>query len=168
MSKAFTSEETPDEPAPVRPPPRLAPGEIRYVTPEGQAALRAELVRLAEARTAAAALPEAERAARRAELDRRTAVVEATLSTLTVLGPESAPEGRVGFGTWVTVEDGAGRRTTWRIVGPDEADPRRGLLSALSPVAGALLGLEAGDEVEVERPGGTAAYTVVAVRRAAP
>lgn len=168
MSKAFTSEETRDEPALVRAPPRLAPGEIRYVTPEGQAALRAELGRLAEARAATAALPEAEGAARRAELDRRAALVEATLKTLTVLGPEAVPEGKVGFATWVTVEDGAGRRSTFRIVGPDEADPRRGLLSALSPVAGALLGHEAGDEVEVERPGGTAELTIVEVRRTAP
>ena len=37
MSKAFTSEETPDEGPLVRPPPRLAPGEVRYVTPEGAA-----------------------------------------------------------------------------------------------------------------------------------
>ena len=46
MSKAFTSEETPDLGPVVRPPPRLAPGEIRYVTPEGQASLREALENL--------------------------------------------------------------------------------------------------------------------------
>ena len=43
VSKAFTSEETPDSGPLGRALPRLAPGEARYVTPEGQAALRAAL-----------------------------------------------------------------------------------------------------------------------------
>ena len=168
MSKAFTSEETPDVEPVVRPPPRLAPGEVRYVTPEGRAALRAELARLAAERSAAGALPEAERGARTADLDRRVAVVEATLAALTVLGPEGAPEGKVGFATWVTVEDADGGRTTWRIVGPDESAPRRGLLGVDAPVARALLGREAGDTVDVARPGGTRTLTIVEVRRSPP
>jgi transcription elongation factor GreB len=165
MSKAFTSEETPELEPVVRPPPRVAPGEVRYVTPEGREALRAELGRLAAQRVAAARLPDAERAARIADVDRRVAVAEATLAALTVLGPDAATEGRVSFATWVTVEDAEGRRTTWRIVGPDESAPRRGLLGVDSPVARALLGREVGDEVEVERPGGTLALTVVDVAR---
>lgn len=159
MSKAFTSEETPAEAPLVRTPPRLAPGEVRYVTPEGHAALRAELGRL-EAERAGASDP-----GRADALARRAALVEATLATLTVLGPEAAPEGRAAFGSWVTVEDGEGGRTTWRIVGPDEADARRGLLSVAAPVARALLDREAGDEVEVLRPGGPVTLTIVEVRR---
>ena len=131
----------------VRAPSRLAPGEVRYVTPEGLSALREERARLAPG-------------------DARAALLDATLASLTVLGPESAPEGRAGFGSWVTVEEpGGGRRSTWRLVGPDEADPRRGLVSVHSPVGRALLGREAGDAVEVERPGGRAEYEVIEVRR---
>ena len=159
MSKAFTSEETPEAAPVVRSSPRLAPGERRYVTPEGHAALRAELDRLAAERATASDPGRAEALARRA------ALVEATLATLTVLSPDAAPEGRVAFGTWVTVEDGRGARNTWRIVGPDEADARRGLVSAASPVGRALLGCAPGDEVEVDRPGGRAALTVVEIRR---
>ena len=147
MSKAFTSEETPDAGPLIRPAPRLAPGEVRYVTPEGQAELREALARLRTAR------------------DPRAAQVEQTLAVLTVLGPEGAPDGTVAFGTWVTVQDGEGTRTTWRIVGPDEADPRRGQVSAHSPVGRALLGREVGDSVEVERPGGRVELAVVEVRR---
>jgi transcription elongation factor GreB len=157
VSKAFTSEETPEEAPLARTAPRLAPGEVRYVTPEGHAALRAELARL-EAERAGADPGRAEALARRA------ALVETTLATVTVLSPEAAPPGQVGFGTWVTVEDGDGARTTWRIVGPDEADARRGLVSVASPVARALLGRAVGDEVEVDRPGGRVDLTVVAVR----
>ncbi len=161
MSKAFTSEETPDAAPVVRAPPRLAPGELRYVTPEGHAALRGELERLTAERSAK------EDPARAEALARRAALVEATLATLTVLSPDAAPHGVAAFGTWVTVEDEAGARTTWRIVGPDEADARRGLVSAAAPVARALLGRAAGDEVEVDRPGGRVAYTILEVRRIA-
>jgi len=149
MSKAFTSEETPDPGPPVRPPPRLAPGEVRYVTAPGLQALRAR----------AAALPPGDPALAR---------LEATLASLTVLGPEAAPEGEAAFGCWVTVEDRAGRRATWWIVGPDEADPRRGAVSVDAPLARALLGRRPGDEVEVVRPGGPATLTVIAVERTPP
>jgi transcription elongation factor GreB len=149
MSKAFTSEETPDPGPLVRPPPHLAPGEVRYVTPQGLAALRARL----------AALPTGDPTAGR---------LEATLAALTVLGPDAAREGEAAFGTWVTVEDQGGRRATWWIVGPDEADPRRGAVSVDAPLARALLGRRCGDEVEVVRPGGAALLTVIAVDRAPP
>jgi transcription elongation factor GreB len=167
VSKAFTSEETPDAGPLVRPPPRLSPGEVRYVTPEGHASLRAEASRLATERLEAAALPETERASRLADVDARAAVVEATLATLTVLGPDATPEGRIGFGCWVTVEDEDGSRTTWRIVGPDESDPRRGLISVDSPVARALLGREVGEIVEVRRPSGAKDLEIIGVRRSA-
>jgi transcription elongation factor GreB len=150
MSKAFTSEETPDTGPLVRPPPRLAPGEVRYVTPEGQADLRALLARL------------------RDQADPRAAQVEATLAVLTVLGPERAPEGRAGFGTWVTVREPGCQPVTWRIVGPDEADPRLGRVSAHSPVGRALIGAEEGDLVEVDRPGGRLELEVLAVNRRPP
>ncbi len=154
MSKAFTSEETPDEAPLLRAPPRLAPGEVRYVTPEGQAALRGAL--------------EAARAARTPEGGARAALLEATLATLTVQGPGAAPAGTAAFARWVTVEDEAGGRATWRLVGPDEADARRGLLSAHAPLGRALLGQVVGDEVEVVRPGGTTRLRVVAVASEEP
>jgi transcription elongation factor GreB len=120
------------------------------VTPEGHRALREALARHVEAG------------------DPRAGVLEGTLAVLTVRGPETAPEGRVGFGTWVTVEDEGGARSTWRVVGPDEADPRRGRISVHSPVAQALLGKAPDDEVQVERPGGPLDLRVVDVSRTPP
>ena len=135
----------------------MRPGEIRYVTPEGHAALRAELERLRAPRAA----PDEERS-------RRALLLERTLNLLTVLGPDRVPEGEVGFGTWVTVEDEEGHQATWRIVGPDEAEARHGSVSALSPLGRALLGRSVGESVEVERPGGTCEYTILQVRRSRP
>src|SRR5512141_1135778 len=160
MSKAFTSEETPEPVSAVRAPPSLRPGEIRYVTPEGQAALRAELQRL-QAPGAVSGLASEERA-------RRALLVERTLAALTVLGPERVPDGEVGFGTWVELEDEDGARSTWRIVGPDEADGRRGQVSAHAPLGQALMGRTVGEAVEVQRPGGAREYTVLAVHKTPP
>jgi transcription elongation factor GreB len=168
VSKAFTSEETPDLGPVVRPPPRLAPGEVRYVTPEGQAGLRRALEALRAERAAAARGPEPGRAARLADLDARAAALEGTLAALTVLGPGAAPPGQVAFARWVTVEGEDGQRSTWRLVGPDEVDVRRGLISVHAPVARALLGKAAGDEAELPRPGGARNVTVVTVSDAPP
>jgi len=154
VSKAFTSEETPDLGPLGRIPPRLAPGEVRYVTPEGQAALRAAV--------------EAARADPGPAARTRATLLEATLATLTVLAADAAPAGEAAFGRWVTVEDDTGARTTWRLVGPDEADARRGLISVSAPVARALLGRRPGEWVEVERPGGAKGLTLVAVLDTAP
>ncbi|HTT98433.1 MAG TPA: GreA/GreB family elongation factor [Rhizomicrobium sp.] len=62
------------------------------------------------------------------------------------------PEGAaVAFGSTVTFTR-AGRTQTLRIVGEDEADPKRGLLSWRSPLAQALMRGEAGDVVEMASP----------------
>ncbi|MDP3492684.1 MAG: GreA/GreB family elongation factor, partial [Hyphomonadaceae bacterium] len=41
-----------------------------------------------------------------------------------------------------------GRRSSFRIVGEDEADPARGLLSWVSPLARAMMGKGVGEEIE--------------------
>ncbi len=155
MSKAFTSEE-PQEAVPLaREPPRPRPGEVRWITPEGQAALRAELALVR-------AGPAGE------ERTRRLLFLERTLAALTVLGPEGVPEGEVGFGSWVTLEDQRGGLRTWRIVGPDEADASRGTVSAASPLGQALLGRRAGEVVRVDRPAGALEYTIREIHRRPP
>jgi len=71
--------------------------------------------------------------------------------------------GRVFFGAWVTIEDEDGSSRLYRIVGADESDLERGYISIDSPVARALLGKRAGDEVTVRVPKGDVVYTIDAV-----
>jgi transcription elongation factor GreA len=69
--------------------------------------------------------------------------------------------GKVAFGVPVTVTDvEAGRKQTFTIVGPTEADPAKGRISSESPVAQALLGSGPGETVEVETPGGQRTWRV--------
>jgi transcription elongation factor GreB len=159
VSKAFTREDdsaTP-EATPVGPAP-LAPGEVRYLTPEGATKLRAELERLEQERA-----PGGASTAPAAEGARRARQIEAVLASATVAALDPTQD-RVLFGAWVTLEDEAGERTAFRIVGPDEVDARAQQVSANSPLARAALGRRAGDEVFVDRPRGGATYTIVSVR----
>jgi transcription elongation factor GreA len=75
------------------------------------------------------------------------------------------PANRVVFGATVDLEDqDDGSRISYQIVGEDEADIRRGLISVSSPIARALVGKSKGDLIEVEVPAGQRSYEVMAVR----
>src|SRR6202041_692434 len=54
----------------------------------------------------------------------------------------------VAFGSTVTFKRDDGRVQTYRIVGEDEADPKAGSISFVSPVARLLMGKAVGDEVK--------------------
>jgi len=71
---------------------------------------------------------------------------------------------RVVFGATVVLADAdSGDETTYQIVGDLEADIKLGLIAISSPVARALIGKNAGDEVTIEAPGGIREYEIVSV-----
>ena len=75
--------------------------------------------------------------------------------------------GRVVFGATVDLADeDSGEEYTYQIVGEDEADIKKNLLSFASPIARALIGKTGGDVVEVAVPGGHRTLEIVAVRYA--
>ncbi len=63
--------------------------------------------------------------------------------------PPPTDTSHVRFGARVTFEREDGRRQSYRIVGEDEADPAKGSLSYVSPLAQALMGKEIGDIIQV-------------------
>lgn len=161
MSKAFTSEETIDTSVPGRLPTRAAPGEERPITPAGHRALMEERRRLLDEELPAARAAGLEGEAQVRHAEHRVAVLEATLASVRVVEP--ARDGRVRFGSRVTLEWENGRRQSLEVVGPDEADPREGRISFDSPLARSLLGREPGDTAEVHRPLGTEEVEIVSV-----
>jgi transcription elongation factor GreB len=98
------------------------------------------------------------------EIDARVRFLTKRLDELTVVRDAPADDGKVYFGAWVRLEDGAGEELTYRIVGPDEFDVEAGKISVDSPVGRALLRKEEGDEVVVRRPRGDTVYTILEVR----
>ena len=103
-----------------------------------------------------------------AEIDRRLKFLSARLDVLTIVDRPPAQDGRVYFGSYVTLEDDEGERVTYRLVGPDETDATVNHISIESPVAKALLGRQEGDEVTVKRPRGTTTFVIEAVSNTAP
>jgi transcription elongation factor GreA len=99
-------------------------------------------------------------------IEGRIAEVESKLSGSQVIDPSTVDAGgRVVFGATVDLEDeDSGAQVTYQIVGEDEADLKLGLINIGSPIARALIGKEEGDVAEVQAPGGTRRYEIVAVR----
>lgn len=97
------------------------------------------------------------------ELDRRLRHLSEKMDALTVVEPRPHPGGRAFFGAWVTVEHEDGGERTYRLVGPDEFDVARGLISVDAPLGRALLGRREGDSAIVVRPAGSISITVVEV-----
>ena len=147
MSVAFTREEDLEATAADLPDRPISP-HPNLVTPEGLAALEAALAAARAAYNAAQARGsiEADRTAMaRATRDLRYWSARRATAQLV----ESAPDGRVRFGGAVTIEREDGRTQTWRITGEDEADPAKGSVSHVSPLARALVGKRVGDEATV-------------------
>ncbi len=70
---------------------------------------------------------------------------------------------KVRFGAWVTLEDEAGEKQRWRIVGPDEFELKAGKLSMDSPMARSMLGKALDDEIAVQTPAGKQTYYITAI-----
>lgn len=101
-------------------------------------------------------------------IEGRIAEIEHKLAGAQVIDPAQIDgDGRVVFGATVEIEDvESGARRTWKIVGDDEADVRENKVSVSSPLARALIGKSEGDSAEVQAPGGSRHYEIVAVRYA--
>jgi len=141
MSRAFVKEQDGVEELPDR----LISEHPNLVTAEGLAQIEAQLARADAAHASAqAAGDRGEMAATARELrywSARLASAE--------LVPPPADNAQVQFGAKVTIEREDGRKQTYRIVGEDEADPAKGSISYVSPLASALVGKSVGDTVKV-------------------
>jgi len=144
VSVAFTREEDAEAAAADLPDRPISP-HPNLVTPEGLAALDAELAaaRAAHAEAQASGDVGADRTPMaRATRDLRYWSARRASAQLVPGGGEA---GIVRFGSRVTLDRADGRRQTFRIVGEDEADPAKGAVSHVSPLARALFGKGAGD-----------------------
>lgn len=150
------------------------------MTPEGHAALKAELTQLktverpkisreiGEAREHGDLKENAEYHAakdKQGMVEARILDIEDKIARAEVIDTSRLGGSRVAFGAWVTLSDLDGENeVTYRIVGADEADIDKGTISITAPMARALINHEVGDEVKVKAPGGLRQYEVVDIR----
>jgi len=96
----------------------------------------------------------------------RIAEIEAKLSDAQIVDvTQLTKSGRIVFGTTIDLADtDSGDELRYQIVGEDEADIKKGLISVNSPIARALIGKNAGDVVQVKTPGGNREFEIMKVQ----
>ncbi len=150
------------------------------LTTKGAERLREELARLkktdrpaiinaiAEARAHGDLKENAEYHAAREQqgfIEGRIQRLEAGLSTAQIIDPTTLNAGdKVVFGARVTIADEeTGEETTYQVVGDLEADIKENRIAVSSPIARALIGRYAGDEITVKAPVGERQYEIIGV-----
>jgi len=95
----------------------------------------------------------------------RISEIEAKLSNAQIVDATQLPKtGKVIFSTTVELIDAdSGEELRYQIVGGDEADLKKGLISVNSPLARALIGKAEGDVAQVQTPKGVRELEVVKV-----
>jgi transcription elongation factor GreB len=159
-----------------RPPQK--PGST-YVTSEGQRMLKAELHQLwkverpivTQSVTDAAAQGDRSENAeyiygkkRLRVIDHRVRYLSKRLEAFTVVSQPPSNQCKVFFGAYIKLRNNDGGTNEYRIVGPDELDPKKGYISIDGPLARALLGKEIDDEVRINSPAGDSGYVILEVR----
>jgi len=139
MSRAFVKETAESAP----PPERMVDEGPNLVTPEGLAQIEAHIARIE------AAMKTEANVLLRETLARDLRYWEIRKASAEVAQP--AADGTVAFGSTVTIRR-KDREQIFQIVGVDEADAARGLISFRSPMAQAVLGARAGDVIEAAEP----------------
>lgn len=98
-------------------------------------------------------------------IEGRIRELESKLSRAEVIDITKLPGNNVKFGATVVIYDSvADEEITYRIVGVDEADVKKKLLSIEAPLAKALIGKSVGDEIKLHTPSGLKEYEIVEVR----
>jgi len=157
-----------------RPP---APKSSPYITPSGFVALQKELEdiwlrrrdvvkALADAAAEGDRSENAEYIYRKKELgglDRRIRYLQKRLPELNIVR-DSPKDDAVYFGATVKVCDDAGKKHTYRIVGPDETDAKASAISMDSPLARALLAKQVDDEVVVRTGEKTTVINILSIQ----
>ena len=185
MSKAFTKEtDSDDDDALHDAPPALPGGAKNYITPQGYARLRAELMQLIDderpkvVETVHWAASNGDRSEngdylygkkRLREIDRRIRFLTQRLERAEVADPSlHHGSNQVFFGATVTYADEAGDENTITILGVDEVDNLQGQVSWVAPISRALLRSHVGDVVLLQTPAGLQEIEVLAVEYPAP
>jgi transcription elongation GreA/GreB family factor len=139
MSRAFVKETAESAP----PPERMVDEGPNLVTPEGMAQIEAHIARIE------ASMKSEGNVLLRETLARDLRYWEVRKASADVV--TASADGTVAFGSTVTIRR-KDREQRFRIVGVDEADASRGLISFRSPMAQAILGARPGDLVEAPEP----------------
>jgi transcription elongation GreA/GreB family factor len=149
LSVAFTKEESAETASETLLPDRPISDAPNLVTEQGWRALEQELAQAQEGYRVASLIEDVNEKRRQAAGPLRDLRYFSERVRTAQLVPNSAGTDTVAFGSKVTFSRDDGRVQSYRIVGEDEADPKAGSISYVSPVARLLVGKSVGDVVTV-------------------
>lgn len=149
MSVAFTREDSAETASETLLPDRPVSPHPNLVTEAGLKALQLQLDQAREAYNTAQKIEDVNERRRQAATPLRDARYFAERVRTAQVMPDPASADTVAFGSTVTFRRDDGRVQTYHIVGEDEADPKAGSISFVSPVARLLMGKAVGDVVEL-------------------
>jgi transcription elongation factor GreA len=95
-------------------------------------------------------------------LEGRIKEIEAILRGAVII-EKNANQGVVSIGSHITIQEDDFEPETYHLVGPTEADPRKGRISHESPIGRALLDKKVGDFVEADAPGGKIKFKILKI-----
>ena len=150
MSVAFVREESAKSAQEVTLPPRPISAHPNLVTQSGLHALEQAVAKGRAAVKAAQRIEDMNERRRALELAARDLQYFSERVSSAELRPAPTSVEVVAFGHRVAIVRDDGRRQTYRIVGEDEADPRLGMISYVSPLARRLVGKRVGDFVDMD------------------
>jgi transcription elongation GreA/GreB family factor len=147
LAVAFTKEESFETASETLLPDRPISPHPNLVTERGLKALELQLQQAREAYDAASMIDDVNERRRQGANPLRDTRYFAARGRTAQLVPDPTSLDTVAFGSTVTFSRDDGRVQKYRIVGEDEADPRSGSISFVSPVARLLMGKSVGDVV---------------------
>ena len=97
-------------------------------------------------------------------IERRITELEDKIRRSDVIDVSNIKNDKVVFGATIELfDEKSEKELTYQIVGIDEANVEKGLISINSPVARALMGKKIGDSVNVKTPGGEMSYEILII-----
>ena len=101
-----------------------------------------------------------------AKVEARIVELEALIENAVVIDESTLDASIVSLGSAVRVQDeDKGEEVVYNVVGSNQVDPFKHMISDISPIGHALMGKRAGDRVTVESPMGVRHFTVLHVAR---
>lgn len=102
---------------------------------------------------------------RQALIEGRIGEIQGKLAGVEAIDPATIKSEKIVFGATVEIQDTESEENfTYQIVGVDEADVKKGMISIISPLARALIGKSSGDLVVVQSPKGDKEYEIISFK----
>jgi transcription elongation factor GreA len=90
----------------------------------------------------------------------RIAMLQQRVAAIHLINLDKIPRGKAAFGSTVHLREDTGVDLVYQLVMPEDADVEKGLISTSSPIGRAIVGKEAGDEVNVVTPNGKRQFEI--------